>query len=1119
MSRIYFDMSNVMKRALFVGKDTENGFEVDDPEKPDRKVFVNSAQYGFDNALTLMHSALDKFGFRPKDATLVYDGMNPTVVRARKVQGGYTKSRGKRPNEVYQQLGKLRNDLDQFWLDLGAATVTQDCVEADDILAFLARNSEEPCMVYSHDGDLMRLVGTNAYGRPVTVGNNDKINENPYGPFPFDLITIYKALVGDTGDNIKGAKGFGQAAFLKVGAHYGIDVFYEIEKLIEAREIFKLTADMRECPPLKKLVEDEQGVYDSYALARLYDNEIDTVQNPLQWRYGMVRDRRENDDIRFRRWYGTRQLVHAGNFEQAVKWAEGVRTPFVALDLETATDEESDEWLAEKAKRDEGAQKVDVYGSDLVSCGITLGDNLQHTLYFTYNHAPEDGIEQLMLVQIAEAIERITKGKRVVAHNAQGFELPVLGRHFAEAWKDNGWSGLLPNVHCTKILASYVDENASLGLKPNAKRWLDYDQQTYAEATTIVGPKGTLPVGGKLLGEVELEKPDHYDESMPAEVIEKRQYKMNELTASHVFHYGTDDTVVTAALYNHWQHRVQLEHAWRVYCEVEQLPMYLTTTAFLNGVNISLEEMFEQEKEDDAAYEKAWATLRDFLIQMGWEGTECPTYTGDLTAAQIKEAFLIVTGRPLQTQVRTPLKLAALIDEEAGGNVLASLIRSTLATGHAGALNDYVQLHFKGEPDFNLGSPKQMQKLMYEVMQLPIRIRNKPTDKMRKEGVKEGTPKTDELAIKSALHFDVEIANAPVLNAMLDLKTVETRRKLYYGPYRHIHHPRSGKVHASANQCQTNTRRYSFSDPNLQQLPKKKDGGKFRRVLRPHRPKGCVIVSMDFNGQELRLAAEYSQDENMLSCYVGDNLKDIHSLTSTAIAQKTWDASMTYETFVGYLKGDDKELEKKAKSIRNDKAKPVNFGEQYGAMAKKVAETLMISVEEAQILLDAKKEMFPGVDRWKEEVVAESKEKGYVTSMLGARRHLRDALLSDNYMIASKAERQGPNFKIQGSGAEMTKRAMARMWEKKLHERYDAEFIAPIHDEVVWSVAIVDLYQFIKDLHWCMTQPYATMKVPVVSSISFGPSFGEQIEIGEEPADEAIQKGLKKMSEKEEQAA
>lgn len=1111
MSRIYFDMSNVMKRSLFVGKDTENGFEVDDPEKPDKKVFVNSAQYGFDNALALMHAALDKFGFRPKDVVLVYDGVNPTAVRARKVQGGYTKSRGQRPNEVYQQLEKLRRELDTFWLELGAATVTQDYVEADDILAFLARNSEEPCMIYSHDGDLMRLVGTNEYGAVVTVGNNDRINENPYGPFPFDLITLYKALVGDSGDNIKGAKGFGQAAFLKVGAHYGLEVFYEIEGLIKAREIYRLGEDMQDCPPLKKLVEDEQGVYDSYALARLYDNEIDTMENPLQWRYGMVRDRREGDDVRFRKWYGTRQLVHAGNFEQAVKWAEGARTPFVALDLETATDEESDAWLAEKAKRDDEAQKVDVYGSDIVSCGITLGDNLQHTLYFTHNHAPEDGIEQLTIEQMSEAIQRITKGRRVVAHNAQGFELPVLGRHFAELWKDNGWSGLLPDVHCTKILASYVDENAPLGLKPNAKRWLGYDQTTYAEATTIEGLEGTLPPGGemiKLWADVEGEG------TVVGPTYEQRQYKMNELTASHVFHYGTDDTIVTAALYNHWQHRVQLEHAWKVYCEVEQLPMYLTTTAFLNGVNISLEEMFAQEKEDDEAYDKAWATLRAFLIQMGWEGTECPTYTAELTAAQIKEIFQIVTGRPLQTQVRTPSKLVALIQAE-GEELLAVTIRDAL-DGKVDKLNEYVQMHFKGEPEFNLGSPKQLQTLMYDVMQLPIRVRNKPTDKMRKEGIKEGSPKTDELAIKTALKFDEEIANAAVLQALLDLKTIDTRRKLYYEPYRHIHHPRSGKVHASANQCQTNTRRYSFSDPNLQQLPKKKDKGKFRRVLRPHRAKGCVIVSMDFNGQELRLAAEQSQDENMLSCYVGENLKDIHSITGSAIAREKWDASISYETFISYLESDDPELKAKAKAIR-DIAKTVNFGEQYGAMAPKVAQTMMVTVEEAQIFLDAKKAMFPGVDRWKEEVVAESKEKGYVTSMLGARRHLRDALLSDNYMIASKAERQGPNFKIQGSGAEMTKLAMARMWKKKLHERYDAQFIAPIHDEVVWSVAIDDLVEFIKELHWCMTRPYATMKVPIVSSISFGPSFGEQIEIGEEPTDEAIEHGLQKLREKEEE--
>ncbi len=1104
MSRIFVDMANVMKRSLFVGKDTENGVEVPDPANPEKKVWVNGWQYGFENTLTLLHSALTKYGFTPKDLVMVFEGRSATAVRARKVKD-YSKGRSRRPDKVYTELGMLKGEVQKFFLDLGAASVTQDYVEADDILAYLAKHSEDPCLIYTHDGDLMRLVGPNQKGALVSVGNNDVLNKNPFGPFSFDLITIYKALVGDAGDGIKGARGFGDAAFLKVLGIYGEEGLRQIEELIQKQEIYQLQENVAECSVLKRLVEDDKGVYDSYKLATLYAGEVDTMQNPLQWTYGMVRDRRPDDDRRFLKWYGTRTLVHAANFKAEVARAADLLTPFVALDLETSTPEESDSWVEDNKKR-EGDIRVDVIGSEIVGMGLTLGDNLQHTWYFTYQHEDEPGIEQLTEEQIAEAIEKICAGKQTVCHNAQGFELPVIAGHFQERWKDNGWGGLLPNVLCSKILASYVDENKSSGLKPSAKLYLNYDQQTYEETTTLEGPVGSLPEGGKRTSVVEyLEEPD--EEGNPVPLVERRQYKMHELTASHVFLYGTDDTIVTAALFNHWQLRTQLEGTWKVYLEVEQLPMYLTADAYRKGVPISLEYMRQIEEEDDKAFDAAWTTLRQYLTDNGWEGTACPTFEEELTPAKVKEAFLIVTGRELQTQVRKIEKLCALI-REAGQDTLAELIETRHSGGAADNLNRYVKLHFKGEPEFNADSPKQMQKLLYEVMGLPIRIRNKPTANMRAAGIREGTPKTDDLAIESALHYDKDTCDVEVLKAIQTMKTVQTRRKLFYGPYKHLPHWRTGLVHASFNQCATVTRRYSCSGPNLQQLPKNTDGGRFRRVILPHK-KNAVVVSLDFNGQELRLAADYSQDENMLSCYVGDNLKDLHSLTAIGASERVWGAMVAYEDFLEMLSSSDKAVKARAKLLR-DLAKTVNFAEQYGAMALKLSQTLMVSEEEAQVFLDAKKAAFPGVDEWKDRVIEESKEVGYATTKLGARRHLREALTGDDFMAANKAERQGPNFKIQGSGAEMTKLAMKRMWERKIPFRFDCVFIGPVHDEVVWSVDLKDLKSFIKDLHWCMTQNYADMEVPVVSSISFGPNFGQQIEIGELPTDEAIDAGLQK---------
>jgi DNA polymerase-1 len=111
-----------------------------------------------------------------------------------------------------------------------------------------------------------------------------------------------------------------------------------------------------------------------------------------------------------------------------------------------------------------------------------------------------------------------------------------------------------------------------------------------------------------------------------------------------------------------------------------------------------------------------------------------------------------------------------------------------------------------------------------------------------------------------------------------------------------------------------------------------------------------------------------------------------------------------------------------------------------------------------------------------------------------------------------KAERQAGNFEIQGSGGEMLKLAMARMWSKGIFTgKYRAVFYAPIHDEVVFSCHRDDLVQVLKEVHPCMIQQYATMKIPLESSISFGPTFGTQYEIGTTVDEVKIQEALNKI--------
>jgi DNA polymerase-1 len=446
-----------------------------------------------------------------------------------------------------------------------------------------------------------------------------------------------------------------------------------------------------------------------------------------------------------------------------------------------------------------------------------------------------------------------------------------------------------------------------------------------------------------------------------------------------------------------------------------------------------------------------------------------------------------------------------------------------LLDGRPGNFQKYVQSKFKGEPIFNYASPLQKQRLLYEIMGFEVKVRNKPTENMKAAGLP-GSPKTDALAMAYAIRDAKENRPelVPVLEAMRLMAMVTTRRTLYYNKYPYFPHWKDGRVHSNHNQSSTNTRRASSSKPNLQQLPKsaKIEGqeARFREIIVPHRP-DAVVVSMDFSAQELRIIADYSRDPNMVACYVGDNLKDLHALTGLGIAQRLQpDAMWTYETFIAALEDEHHPQHKFVKQCRKD-GKNTNFGAEFGAMAPKLAQMLMVSEEVAQAFLDAKEETFPVSAQWKQDVIEETKRTGISRTKMGAVRHLREALMSEDRFISSKAERQGVNFRVQGSAAEMTKMAEGRMWDAGLFFKYDAVCYGPIHDEVVASVRVCDLFEFLPEMHACMVAQYADMWIPVESSISFGKDFYNQHEIGKLPTREAIEKGLAEMNKPEKEAA
>lgn len=1169
------DLSSVVWTCLFAGKDEEFGrlyLDVDGvitelprntPKKEGEigtRVYVNSADYGYELAVNHLLKAMEDLRLQPRDLIIVLEGKNSKAER-QFLLPTYKSGRDKYDMH-YEQFNLCKEKLLKAFTSLGAQQVWQDGgVEADDVLGYLAINLDGTRFIISGDKDLAQVVGAHPDIHHYRQG---QLDENPFGPFAHRLIPTYIALVGDSGDKIPGVKDFGKGAMENLLLTFGEPGLEQMEGLIKRKELKRLAEDIEDLQgeitagaaqgqnvnelkkmqrALQKVIDDAQGAYLSYELGRLRLEKINTLRRPLNWKPGMVKPRSECEDPRLRK-YGTLiTLVSAENYAEAVAFLKKhlATSPYVGFDIESSTPPESDEWLAKQGK-DEGVG-VDVRGSELTGMSLTFGANMQYTLYLTHDHVPEEGVTNLTIEQMRDFMDLVPRHLITYVHNAS-FELPVCFMEWGEDWKsDPEYHGFLRNVRDTLIGSSYADENRSKGLKSLSKTVLDYEQQTYESVTTIDYKQGEWNGVGRMVATFTEELPDQIGNDVPV-TYTRVQHKMNELTARHVLNYGADDTICTVALANHFRTIMEIEKTWDVYEEVETFPAYLTALAFVQGVDFSLEHMAAMEKEDDETYNKAWPVLRDYLMKIGYDGTRYEALTA-LDAAGIKRACQEVLGIPLETKVRTPSKLATLIQEleHESAPLLAALVNED----NVAEVNRMMEANFSGEPQLNLGSHVQMKALLYNFIGIPINFINDLTiaERMHKpelaaavkrfkqrQNGKAVTVTDDDLvllkskamsdddAIAYALAFDgdyIDDEARAALGALSAMKKVMTRRSLFYKNYWNVKHWKTGKIHASANQCAAVTRRYSMSGPNLQQLPKKGEAVRFRGGFRPHH-KDAVIASIDFTGQELRLAAERSQDANMVACYIGDNLKDMHSVTAAGAMRLKWGDDFVnqmfrdfgadlqvglsveaseYELFLRLRKlGKDHPIGKKADDLRKD-SKNVNFAAQFGGRAPKLAQTLIMRIVDAQLFLDARASKFADVEVAAERAAQHAKATGFACTLMGARRHLAEAMLSDERGAADRAARQAWNMEIQGSAGEQTKLGMGRLWKSGALWKYDARFIAPVHDELVTSVHKDHAVDFLKIKHWCMTQPYSTMRIPVLGSISLGPDFADQHECGD----------------------
>jgi DNA polymerase-1 len=277
--------------------------------------------------------------------------------------------------------------------------------------------------------------------------------------------------------------------------------------------------------------------------------------------------------------------------------------------------------------------------------------------------------------------------------------------------------------------------------------------------------------------------------------------------------------------------------------------------------------------------------------------------------------------------------------------------------------------------------------------------------------------------------------------------------------------PETGRVHTTFNQTVTATGRLSSSDPNLQNIPiRTEEGRKIRRVFVPSCP-GCKIVSADYSQIELRILAHFSQDPSLLDAFRQG--QDIHTRTASLIF------GVPMEEVTSYMRSG---------------AKAVNFGIVYGISDYGLSRNIGISRQQAGEFIDSYFCKYPRVKSFMDGIVAEAREKGYVTTLLHRRRYLPD-IRSNNFNLRSFAERTAMNTPIQGSAADIIKKAMADLYQKMRERNLRSKLLLQVHDELVFEVPDEELdimVDFVKNYMENAIQ----LSVPLTVDIKIGDSWG-----------------------------
>ena len=354
---------------------------------------------------------------------------------------------------------------------------------------------------------------------------------------------------------------------------------------------------------------------------------------------------------------------------------------------------------------------------------------------------------------------------------------------------------------------------------------------------------------------------------------------------------------------------------------------------------------------------------------------------------------------------------------------------------------------------FNLGSPKQLGEVLFDKLKLD------PSAKKTKTG--QYQTGEDVLLKLAAKGHDI-------VDSILTFRELTKLKSTYVDALPALINPKTGRVHTTYGQAVAVTGRLASNNPNLQNIPVRTDRGREIRKAFIPRSEEYVLVSADYSQIELRIVAAISGDPNMCAAFRSGT--DIH----TATAAKVY--NITEDTVT-------KEMRYKAKSV--------NFGIIYGQGAFGLADNLGISRTEAKEIIDNYKKQFSGIQRYMDDTIAFAKQHGYVQTLMGRKRWLKD-ITSSNFTVRGFAERNAINSPIQGTAADMIKLAMQKVHAEMKKANMKSRMILQVHDELVFDAHREELAELRPLILSCMQSALPLPnEVPVIAECGEGKNWLE----------------------------